>query len=134
MMNRANTPEPASASINTVEWSFVANLIDLPNGKQRCARAAGESVIVCRVYGEVFVVKNYCPHLGKPLEGGRLQEYELSCPHHNAVFDIRDGRPVAGPSVRPAQTYPCRVVDGRIYAQINRQKNLTLPQDPRMRS
>jgi nitrite reductase/ring-hydroxylating ferredoxin subunit len=128
-----NSATQASERIELTEWSFVVDLEGVPKGKQRCVNLGEASLIVCRVYDEVYVLQNHCPHLGKPLEGGRLQEYELSCPHHNAVFDIRDGKAVMGPSVWPARIYPCRVEDGKVYVQISETEDATPFVDPRMR-
>ena len=76
------------------------------------------NVIVCRVYSELFAVRNKCPHLGKRMDAGRLLEYQLNCPHHGACFDIRKGRPVSGPAVTPLPTYPCEERDGWIYVKL----------------
>lgn len=97
------------------DWVFVAKLDDVPKGKKRCFTIGDASVVVCRVYAETFVLKNLCPHLNQPLGEGRLVEYELTCPYHNASFDIRNGNVVSGPSVWPVETYQCKVDDGNIF-------------------
>lgn len=113
-------------------WTFVANLDDIPKGKKRCFTAGEHSVIVCRIYDEVYIVKNLCPHQKQPMADGRLQEYEITCPYHNACFDVRDGKPLTGPSVWPLETYPCRVIDGSIYMQPADKREPETLVDPRL--
>lgn len=53
-----------------------------------------------------------CPHLGCPYrwDGDRGR---FLCPCHTAVFDV-DGRVVSGPSPRPLDRFPSKVVGGRL--------------------
>ncbi|MCE0506185.1 MULTISPECIES: Rieske (2Fe-2S) protein [unclassified Roseivivax] len=42
--------------------------------------------------GEIVAFSGFCTHsLGK-LEGGAVEDGEITCPHHGARFDIRTGR------------------------------------------
>lgn len=113
-------------------WTYVAPLDDVPKGRKRCFTVGEDSVIVCRVYDEVYIVKNLCPHQKQPLADGRLQEYELTCPYHNACFDVRNGKPVAGPSVWPVETYRSRVIDGDVYMRPVEKTDSQAPVDPRL--
>ena len=112
-------------------WQFVTATKNIPTGKHRCFTVGEHSIIICCVYREIYAVKNLCPHLNKPLERGRLQEYELSCPFHNAVFDIRDGKVVTGPSVWPATTYPVEIRGDDIYVDLSESGAEQGFQDPR---
>lgn len=104
-------------------WHYVAPLDSVPPGGKRCFEIAGISIIICRIYNDLFAVRDLCPHLGESLAEGRLQEYELVCPHHGASFDIRGGQPMSGPAFTPVQTYQCQLRDDDIYV-------LTEPQNP----
>ena len=44
-------------------WVFTAELEEIPKGKQRCFTVGSRSVILCRIYADVYAVKNECPHL-----------------------------------------------------------------------
>lgn len=110
----------------------MANAEDIPKGKKRCFSVGDKSVIICRVYDKVFAVKNLCPHLNQPLADGRLMEYELTCPYHNATFDIRNGKVVTGPSVWPVETYQCKIENGDIYIKACEKTEPSKPKDPRL--
>ena len=42
--------------------------------------------------GKIFAIANSCPHLGTPLENGRLGEGStIVCPLHKSAFSLVDG-------------------------------------------
>lgn len=69
----------------------------------------GADVLLARVAGEWFAMSNICSHLRAELHRGTLTGHRLACPLHGGAFDIRDGRPVAGPVCRTIETYPVRL-------------------------
>ena len=99
---------------NAERWRRVAALKDIPNGDFACIDVEGVSLLICRLYGAAYALVNNCPHQNLPMDDGSMFEYEIVCPHHNACFDVRDGRRLSGPSIYPLGGYPCRVVDGEI--------------------
>jgi nitrite reductase/ring-hydroxylating ferredoxin subunit len=42
--------------------------------------------------GQVFAMDAVCSHQGAPLEEGQLDGFNLTCPWHYAVFDVRNGK------------------------------------------
>jgi len=44
------------------------------------------------MFDKVYAMDAVCPHEGGPLEQGSIEEYRLTCPWHQAVFDIRTGK------------------------------------------
>jgi nitrite reductase/ring-hydroxylating ferredoxin subunit len=57
----------------------------------------GEEIALFRVNGEVFAVRNNCPHQHFALlHQGALKEYALTCPMHGWTFDLRTGKSVLG--------------------------------------
>ncbi len=69
-----------------------AATLDLPS----TVHFAGRALIVDRVEGEYVVYPARCPHMLAPLEGVRLQGFEVRCPWHGYTFDVRSGRCVTG--------------------------------------
>jgi nitrite reductase/ring-hydroxylating ferredoxin subunit len=59
----------------------------------------------------MVALQNYCPHLGKPLDKGRIRDGKLTCPFHGACFDVDTGLPVAGPSKTAVHRFPSRVLE-----------------------
>lgn len=99
---------------NPARWVRVATLQDIPNGDFVCIDIEGASLLICRLHGDAYALINNCPHQNLRMDDGSMFEYEIVCPHHNACFDVRDGRRLSGPSIYPLGGYPCRVVGGEV--------------------
>jgi nitrite reductase/ring-hydroxylating ferredoxin subunit len=76
------------------------------------------AICVCNVNGEFYAVSDVCTHDDYYLSYGRLDGYEIECPMHATVFDIRTGEVEIPPAEKPLPTYPCRVVDGQVQVGI----------------
>lgn len=93
-------------------------LDELAPGEKRAIDLNGRSILVCNVAGEIHAVANACTHAAIPLLSGKLRGCVLECPLHGGRFDLRDGRPVAGPPRRVLDRFETRVSDGRIAVRI----------------
>lgn len=106
----------------------VGSLGDFPEAGVRVVDAGGEEIGVVRWRGELFAVRNVCPHQLGPVARGPLRQRlvadsvgdprpdpdtpVLACPWHGWEFDVRTGRPLAG--VARVRTYQVEVEDGRV--------------------
>ena len=88
-----------------------------PGAMQRC-HIGGRAIVVCRTREGVFAVDNICTHAEARMDEGRLRGMRIVCPLHGASFDVRDGRVLNGPAVRPLAAHPVRVVDGVIQVAV----------------
>lgn len=64
---------------------------------------------------EFVAYDQQCTHLQCPVVPA-FAEGKLHCPCHNGWFDLRSGRPLAGPPRRPLPRVSLDVVDGTVYA------------------
>ena len=71
---------------------FVANKDDLKEGEMLKVEANGKQIVLSMVEGKVYAIDEICTHEGGPLHEGELNEYDLKCPWHYAVFDVRNGK------------------------------------------
>ena len=109
----------------------VCALEDLPPGARRIVDADGRSIGVFNVDGELFAVRNACPHQGAQLCLGTVSgtmlpsdpyEYRygresrvLRCPWHGWEFDLETGEKLFDVTERArVRTYPVSVEDGRV--------------------
>jgi nitrite reductase/ring-hydroxylating ferredoxin subunit len=47
-------------------------------------------IVLAMVQGNVYAMDAVCSHESGPLEDGSLEGYELKCPWHCALFDVRN--------------------------------------------
>jgi len=95
------------------EWVHALQSEQLVEGKAAAVKIGGESIVLARVDGQIFALRNECPHLGCPLHRGRLEGFLLQCPCHDWLFDLRSGEFTLAPEIRiPA--FPVREESGII--------------------
>jgi nitrite reductase/ring-hydroxylating ferredoxin subunit len=88
----------------------VASNSDLKEGGLIRVELNGHPIVLAKVKARVFAMDAVCSHEGGPLEEGTLQGYELKCPWHYAIFDIRNAK-VSDQTVwaTDLQSYPVKV-------------------------
>jgi nitrite reductase/ring-hydroxylating ferredoxin subunit len=80
--------------MSTGEEGFqrVANKADIKEGGLVGVELEGNKIVLAMINGQVFAIDAVCSHKGAPLEEGKLEGYNLTCPWHYAVFDVRNGK------------------------------------------
>lgn len=74
---------------------LLAHLADLREGSLILREHGPYQIALARVHGEVFAIDDVCTHAGASLhegELGREGDYCLTCPWHDAHFDVRTGK------------------------------------------
>jgi nitrite reductase/ring-hydroxylating ferredoxin subunit len=74
------------------KFQKVANKDDLKEGDMLKVEANGKQIVLSMVEGKVYAIDEICTHEGGPLDEGELNGYDLKCPWHYAVFDVRNGK------------------------------------------
>jgi len=90
----------------------VANIKDLKESKLLRVDVEGKPIVLAMVQENVYAMDAVCSHEGGPLEDGSLEGYELKCPWHYAIFDVRNAK-VSEQTVwaTDLQSYPVKVDD-----------------------
>ena len=109
---------------------------DLPAGERTIVDVDGVEVGVLNVEGELFAVRNSCPHrdgpvckgrvtdalvgtwpgVGERLEESMTGEPAIACPWHGWEFDLETGVHL-GDDTYAVQTYDVSVDDGVVYVE-----------------
>lgn len=105
----------------------VASQAELADGEMIARNVDGVDVLLCRVDGEYYAVSNRCSHASQVLVTGRLRGHEINCPLHGARFDVRDGRCLAAPAVRPIKTFPVTLEGGRVHVTVTEEDRPARP-------
>ena len=74
------------------QFQKVANKKDLQEHNLFKVEVKGKQIVLSMVEGKVYAIDEICTHEGGPLDEGELDGYNLKCPWHYAVFDIRNGK------------------------------------------
>ncbi len=92
---------------------------DLAPGELRAVQlAGGERLCIGNHDGELFAVRDVCPHAEFPLsEGALYANGELECCFHGAKFDCRSGAVLRGPADEPVATWDVRVMDSAVWVR-----------------
>ena len=73
-------------------YQKVANKNDLQEGGLFKVEPPDRHIVLSMVNGKVYAMDAVCSHEGGPLEEGSLDRYNLTCPWHYAIFDIRNAK------------------------------------------
>ncbi len=61
--------------------------------------------------GDVHAIGDTCSHAEVSLSQGEIEDCAIECWLHGSRFDLRSGKPLALPAIRPVPVYPV-TVDG----------------------
>ena len=95
-------------------------LRELPAGSMKSCELAGREIVLCHGKdGQIHALDNICTHALARMDEGRLRGHRLICPLHGAAFDIRDGRVLGAPAVKPLACHQVLVSGETILVAIN---------------
>ncbi len=98
----------------------LADLSDVEVGRAIVVEVNGLRLALCRpAPDEVYALDDTCSHAKASLGEGELCGYELECPRHGALFDVRTGEALTLPATKPVKTYPVAVEDGKVFVELS---------------
>ena len=127
-------------------WYMATHAAKVKKGKLRRELMLGEPVLIGRMRdGQVFALRDICPHRGVPLSAGRiLPENTVECPYHGWRFrqdgvcsqipSLVDGQALDPSNIR-VRSYPVREQDGLIWVYMSanaRDKPMPRVEPPRV--
>ena len=104
----------------SANWKNMGPIGNIPlRGARRiCLKQGGKPVALFRTgENEVFALIDECPHKKGPLSEGIVSGNTVTCPLHNWVIGLEDGKAEA-PDEGAAKTLAVRLVDGNIYVHL----------------
>jgi len=96
------------------DWIEVIAESALANGDHALVYIDGMEVAVFKIDGECYAIEDVCSHDGTEIASGELDGDEIVCPRHGARFCVKTGEVKCAPAYENLQTFPVRVVDGKI--------------------
>ncbi len=96
-------------------WYGCALSSDLPKGKMKSLTLAGEPLVLARKpEGQVFALRDICPHRGIPFSFGRMVNDQIECPYHGWKFNSQ-GVCTEIPSLCSGQNLDCTKIRVKNY-------------------
>ena len=77
----------------------------LADGEMTAVEVDGEALLLCRIEGAYYALRDMCSHADQALSEGRLRGNTVYCPLHGARFDVRTGDCLARPATENVQSY-----------------------------
>ena len=117
-------------------WERIATLADVPPASMKQASVEGAPVLIANVNGELQVMADHCGHMRMLLHQGRIDGATVTCPLHEAQYDVRtgkvireaqprqplrsrlDGKPLEKLATLPRRTYDVRLEGDAVFARI----------------
>lgn len=106
----------------------VGAISDFPEGQAVVKNARGVSIVICNYQDKLYALENVCSHddaelVGEAAEGetrcSPLDGCEITCPRHQAKFDIRDGTVTNPPAVFPITAYDVTVRGKSVFVELD---------------
>jgi 3-phenylpropionate/trans-cinnamate dioxygenase ferredoxin subunit len=90
------------------EYRAVAKASGVPPGDMHCVTLDGDEIVIANAGGTFYAFSNICPHEGRALCERILQGDKVTCPWHDAQFDIRTGKALAWITDDPVRIFELR--------------------------
>ncbi len=99
-------------------WIDVADRAALAQRRWMEAEAGHAAILLYDLDGMVYATAAICPHHSAWLFQGGFTGEHVDCPRHMGQFHIPTGVQTGGPACDKLQTYPARVVGGRVQVEV----------------
>jgi NADPH-dependent 2,4-dienoyl-CoA reductase/sulfur reductase-like enzyme/nitrite reductase/ring-hydroxylating ferredoxin subunit len=110
------------------EWIRAIDEGELKEGVPAVIEVEEEKrVLLVRSEGRIYACGNECSHYHAPLSDGLLVGHVVTCPWHNARFDVRNGSLVAPPGLNGVPSYETKVEDGQVWIRLAGKGTISMP-------
>lgn len=100
------------------DFVAIAPKSEVADGERLFIQVDDLPIVVFNIAGSLFAIGDVCSHDDGPLGDGDLDQFEVTCPRHGAVFDVRSGKVLSLPAIVDIPAYPVRIEDGQILVGI----------------
>jgi len=87
----------------------VAKTSDLSAGEIMLVEVENERILLSNLDGEFYAIGEVCTHAEGFLSEGYVEDEEVECPLHGAMFNLKTGESTSPPAVECVLHYSVRV-------------------------
>jgi 3-phenylpropionate/trans-cinnamate dioxygenase ferredoxin component len=84
-----------------------------------CVTVGETAILLVHAPEGWFALHPLCSHANLELDGGRVRNGWIMCPHHGARFELRTGRHMGEPAFTGIRVYPVRVREGQVEVMVD---------------
>ena len=99
-------------------WRRVASRADIPADGPLACKWDDEQIVLVELEGQVFALNNICPHAFALMSEGFLDGDQIECPLHGAVFNVRTGKCLDGPTDDDLPSYEVQIDGEDVWVKI----------------
>jgi nitrite reductase/ring-hydroxylating ferredoxin subunit len=101
---------------DSTTWQEAATTADFEGSDRKEIDVGGEKIGLFKLEdGSYAAISVWCSHQQMSLMTGPVEDDEIMCPIHGAMFDLRTGEHLSPPAVRPIKTYQVKVEGDTIF-------------------
>ncbi|SBT70451.1 ferrodoxin reductase-like protein [Plasmodium malariae] len=115
-----NSVNNKMASCTSLEKVYLISKDEMKSGEMREIKVHDEkdTVLLVNINDKYYCLGPKCPHYSAPLKMGVLTKEYVTCPWHDAKFDIKTGECINGPSFDDIPKYEVVVENNKVYAYL----------------
>ena len=106
------------AGAQGVEWHFVSPVGGIAPGEPKQVVIDDLELAVHNVGGAFFAIDDICTHAFARLSFGSIDGAVITCPLHQAKFDIRTGKVLEEPAEEDLDSYPIKIEGEKLYVGV----------------
>jgi NADPH-dependent 2,4-dienoyl-CoA reductase/sulfur reductase-like enzyme/nitrite reductase/ring-hydroxylating ferredoxin subunit len=110
------------------KWMKAGEEKDLKEGVPFPVTVDEKKVMLLLLNGKIHACGNECSHYGAPLTDGVLKGSEITCPWHNARFDVTSGRMTSAPALNDLPHYEAKIEGGAVYIRPGGPHRIEMPE------
>ena len=88
---------------------------ELKPGQMKLMHVNDKRIVIARTDQGYVGFDDQCTHKGGSLAGGTLACDTVHCPWHGSQFDVKTGKPTAGPATSAIKVYAVTEADGKVW-------------------
>lgn len=98
----------------------IGTLGDFESGAARQLKVGGRVLVLVRIGDDVYILDDRCSHEDFSLAEGEVNvdNCEIECARHGAMFRLSDGEPMSFPATRPVAHYEVLDNAGRLEVEV----------------
>jgi 3-phenylpropionate/trans-cinnamate dioxygenase ferredoxin subunit len=95
-------------------------LSDIPVQQALAVQIDGQRLALVRDGDDVYAIADACSHADVALSEGEVSGCTLECWLHGSQFDLRTGKPLTPPAIKPVPVFPTRLRtdDGQSFVEV----------------